>query len=131
MIKICKNCKKEYIKGKGSLGIYCSNKCQGELKYKESIQLWLSNKLEGWTGKSRKLKPFIIRWLKETRGSACSNCGWDKFHLIDNKSLTEINHIDGDAENCTPENLEILCPNCHSLTSNFRNRNKDSKRNRK
>lgn len=31
----------------------------------------------------------------------------------------QIDHIDGDYKNCRPENLRILCPNCHSLTPTF------------
>ena len=31
----------------------------------------------------------------------------------------EIHHIDGDCTNNKMENLQLLCPNCHSLTSNF------------
>lgn len=43
----------------------------------------------------------------------CSKCGlgeiWqDKFIQL------EINHIDGDWMNCLFENLEYICPNCHS-----------------
>lgn len=34
----------------------------------------------------------------------------------------EINHIDGDKLNNSKENLELLCPNCHSLTSNYRSK---------
>ena len=30
-----------------------------------------------------------------------------------------LHHIDGDRWNNTIDNLEILCPNCHSLTDNF------------
>jgi hypothetical protein len=40
----------------------------------------------------------------------------------------QIDHIDGDASNSFIENLRILCPNCHSMTSTFRNRNKNSVR---
>jgi 5-methylcytosine-specific restriction endonuclease McrA len=36
----------------------------------------------------------------------------------------EINHIDGNASNTWEENLEVLCPNCHSLTTNYKNHNK-------
>lgn len=43
----------------------------------------------------------------------------------------EVNHIDGNAKNNIEENLELLCPNCHSLTHNFRNLNKKSARTRK
>lgn len=45
-------------------------------------------------------------------------------------SLTEVDHIDGDAHNCRPTNLKILCPNCHSMTPAFRARNSGSKRSR-
>ena len=34
----------------------------------------------------------------------------------------EVHHIDGDSDNNDPGNLEILCPNHHSITQNFRNR---------
>jgi 5-methylcytosine-specific restriction endonuclease McrA len=30
-----------------------------------------------------------------------------------------VNHKDGDSENHRPDNLELLCPGCHSLTPNF------------
>ena len=30
-----------------------------------------------------------------------------------------MHHIDGDCTNNKMENLQLLCPNCHSLTSNF------------
>jgi 5-methylcytosine-specific restriction endonuclease McrA len=29
------------------------------------------------------------------------------------------NHIDGDSENHRPENLELLCGGCHSLTPHY------------
>lgn len=114
-----------------SRGKFCSNRCQGELTVKTSVTNWLQGIIPGWAGKTRNLKSFVRKWLKDTRGSACSKCGWDENHPSDGRSLTEINHIDGDAENCTPQNLEILCPNCHSMTTNYKNRNKSSKRNRK
>jgi 5-methylcytosine-specific restriction endonuclease McrA len=31
---------------------------------------------------------------------------------------------DGNSENNLEENLRLLCPNCHSLSPNFRNLNK-------
>lgn len=31
-----------------------------------------------------------------------------------------MHHIDGDNTNHTLENLQILCPNCHAQTENFR-----------
>lgn len=35
----------------------------------------------------------------------------------------ELHHIDGDRFNNQLENLQILCPNCHSLTPNHSKKN--------
>lgn len=44
----------------------------------------------------------------------------------------EIEHIDGDCMNNHPNNMEVLCPNHHSLTATYRALNKGkSTRNRK
>jgi len=51
----------------------------------------------------------------------CNHCG-----IIDwnGKSLVlELEHIDGNNTNNSRENLECICPNCHSQTSTFRGRN--------
>lgn len=41
--------------------------------------------------------------------------------MWNNKKLVlQIHHIDGNSSNNTFENLQIVCPNCHSQTSNFR-----------
>lgn len=40
----------------------------------------------------------------------CNRCGWDE--CID---ILQVHHIDHDKTNVSIENLEILCPNCHTL----------------
>lgn len=127
----CIVCGVEFKPWYASAATYCSNKCQGELKQRTLIEKWLKGEYKGWLGVTRQLAAPIRLWLKQSRGSACCKCGWDLKHPIDGKSLTEINHIDGNAENSIPENLEILCPNCHSMTVNYKTRNKGSKRNKK
>lgn len=64
----------------------------------------------------------------------CSKCGYD-IHADGNKySICELHHIDGDNHNHKLENLELLCPNCHALTSNYkfrkRSRNDNIKNNK-
>jgi Zn finger protein HypA/HybF involved in hydrogenase expression len=130
-MSLCKTCKIEFKPIKNSEDLYCSNKCQHDYQYCSYISRWLNKEECGWTSKTRQVSKHIKRWLKETRGTACSECGWDEEHPIDNAPLTEIDHIDGDAENNRPENLRVLCPNCHSKTVTYRARNKSSKRQRK
>jgi hypothetical protein len=36
----------------------------------------------------------------------------------------ELDHVDGDWLNNTPENLRLLCPNCHAITPTYCGRNK-------
>lgn len=55
--------------------------------------------------------------LKE--GARCSKCGWSKTNPTTGKVPLTVNHKDGDATHTVPENLELLCPNCHALTPNY------------
>ena len=58
----------------------------------------------------------------------CSKCGWNEIHPTTGKVPLQVNHIDGDAKNGEESNLEVLCPNCHSLTHNFGRLNKNGTR---
>jgi len=50
----------------------------------------------------------------------CNRCGIINWN---NENITlEIEHKDGDNWNNKKDNLELLCPNCHSQTSTFRKR---------
>jgi hypothetical protein len=57
-------------------------------------------------------------------GYVCNRCKISDWLGL--KIILEVNHKDGDAENNSIPNLEFLCPNCHSLTPNFRALNKGS-----
>ena len=69
--------------------------------------------LKSWTW-------FRERFFEE-RGRICERCGWCKKHPVTNLPPVQIHHIDGNHENRDDSNLIVLCPNCHSLTSNFMN----------
>ena len=55
----------------------------------------------------------------EQRGRVCERCGWSCKNTYHNIVPVQINHKDGNRDNNLDENLEILCPNCHSLTEHF------------
>ena len=51
----------------------------------------------------------------------CERCGLNTWQ--GSPLPLEIHHIDGNRRNHDLSNLQILCPNCHSQTSNWRSRN--------
>jgi|SRR3989338_3089224 len=51
----------------------------------------------------------------------CEQCGWAKY-TDDGYLPLELDHINGDRHDNRLQNLRVLCPNCHSLTSNHRGR---------
>ena len=55
------------------------------------------------------------------RGHKCECCGLETW--LDEPITLELHHKDGDKLNNTLENLSLLCPNCHSLTDDWRGRN--------
>ena len=57
----------------------------------------------------------------------CQICGWCQKTEGMIYSPCELHHIDGNPHNHKLENLILICPNCHSLTDNYRSKNKSSK----
>jgi Zn finger protein HypA/HybF involved in hydrogenase expression len=56
----------------------------------------------------------------------CNHCGiyeWNGKPIV-----LELEHKDGNHSNNERENLEAICPNCHSQTNTWRGRNKTNKR---
>lgn len=68
-----------------------------------------------------RLRKRIILEQKEK----CNRCGLNEW--LGEKISLELEHIDGNNENNERENLEVLCPNCHSLTKTWRGRNKKNR----
>lgn len=110
---------------------FCSHKCEQKSINSQKISDWLAGLYIGYSGKMFSIRSFIRKYLIREAGNQCSKCGWNKIHSVTNKCPLEINHIDGNPLNERPSNLEVLCPNCHSLTYNFRSLNKNSPRKRK
>ena len=65
----------------------------------------------------------IKRYLFEKYNNKCARCGWSKINIFTNNIPLEIEHIDGNYENNNEDNLILLCPNCHALTSTYKGAN--------
>lgn len=95
---------------------------------REIIDVAIAKQKETWR---RKLLEIPIENLKfdtlrrriiiEQDGK-CNHCGLSIW--MGHEIILEIDHIDGDNTNNKRLNLEAICPNCHSLTSTWRGRNK-------
>lgn len=99
---------------------FCSNKCCGLHRF--------------WTETVPRVELGLVddrvtlrKYLFHMRGHACEQCrqsDWESQPMP-----LEVDHIDGDAGNNHPDNLRLLCPNCHALqpTSKGRNRGRGRK----
>lgn len=66
-----------------------------------------------------KLKNRLIKeGLKQNKCECCGIEGWNGKQL-----MCELDHINGISTDHRIENLQILCPNCHSQTDTFRAKN--------
>ena len=101
---------------------YCNQSCQNKYQRDQKVNLWLEGKHNGMRGKTSTAR-FIKHHLIETRGEKCEKCEWCQVNERTGKVPIELNHIDGNFMNNSIVNLELLCPNCHSLTPTYKSLN--------
>ena len=56
--------------------------------------------------------------IKEYKCECCGNTEWNKKPIA-----LELHHVNGIKNDLRLENLQILCPNCHAFTDNYRGKN--------
>jgi len=83
-------------------------------------QAWSkSQQLKDWSEYKSKtsIKPHLI----SLRGHKCEECKLDLW--LESPIPLELHHIDGNRTNNELENLQLVCPNCHAFTDNYRGKN--------
>ena len=117
-IATCKGCSQEFsYRPSQKNGIYCTNKCQMKHQQKMDVDGWLRGENDG--GNGFQLSRHIRHYLIESSDNKCSQCGWSQTNPNTGNVPLQIDHIDGDPHNHAVNNLRVLCPNCHSLTSTY------------
>lgn len=119
----CLTCTKLTTRGRRK---YCSLKCQQEYQFRIRVAA-----LENGTYRAYNCNKFIRKYLISKIGERCSRCGWSERHSKTGRVPVEVEHMDGNWENTRPDNLTLLCPNCHSLTETFRGLNRGRGRSRR
>ena len=72
-----------------------------------------------------KLRQRILKeGLKEHKCEYCNNTEW-----LGNPIALELHHINGIKNDLRIENLQMLCPNCHAYTDNYRGKGIQPKKN--
>ena len=125
MEKLCKYCGKELSRKQENLEYgFCSHQCFRNYSKEEKIQKWLNEEISE-DGK-KIISTFIREYLFEVNDNKCELCGWGEENPYTKKVPLEIHHKDGNHFNNKKENLQLLCPNCHSLTESFRKQKSDT-----
>ena len=125
----CLNCGKELINTKNTKHKYCSNSCQHEYNYKEWVKQYKEDNSIAKSSKWGQIPEQLRRYIFEKFENKCCLCGWSEINPYTNTLPLEIDHIDGNSENNSEDNLRLICPNCHSLTPTYRGANRGNGRN--
>ena len=117
--KCCKNCNISLTSWRQKCNTYCSAECRKEYQQKEILEKILKGE--------EHLPRFLKRYLVKTVGDFCVLCKhsgeWNGLPLV-----LELDHIDGNSDNCLPSNLRLLCPNCHSQQPTSKGNGKNHKK---
>ncbi len=105
----CLICKSPILAGlnKKTCSRQCANIHRTGIKYK-------LNQPKDKVKSQRALKMRLI----SKRGKFCERCGYSKIEIL------EVHHKDRDRKNNELDNLELICPNCHSEEHFLKNRKK-------
>lgn len=120
----CAHCAKPLVNRHSK---FCNHQCQIDYQYSQYITRWFAGQESGEKYPGEIAGP-VRRWLFLRAKHACEKCKWAEVNPTSGRIPLTANHIDGNSRNTVPTNLELLCPNCHSLTSSYGNLNRGNGR---
>lgn len=121
--RYCLNCGKQLSKSQNK---YCSTICQNEYQRNQDVEKIFNGEMSGLKNaitSSPKIKDSLRSYLLKRANYSCEICGCNWINPYSNQTILEIHHIDGNRNNNLEDNLQVLCPNCHAMTPNYRGLN--------
>jgi hypothetical protein len=91
----CRHCEKQFLAAPSQKRIYCSRRCINKSK----AGIWKAT-----------YNTVRRRMIKSGQVLHCERCGFSEF-----PDILGIHHKDRNRHNNALSNLEVLCPNCHSI----------------
>lgn len=103
---------------------YCDNVCNAQhLKAKPSREWQDKALVEGCTWREMRGRWKSLRGRLVAEIGKCEICGQPPTWNGQPLSL-ELDHIDGDLDHNTRDNLRVVCPHCHTQTAHYGSKNK-------
>lgn len=104
-------------KSKGGIN---SAKAKKKRNYEKNKMYYETGQFNKLVNINKDLKPYYKEKILEEQNNKCNTCKnntWNNLPLV-----LEIHHKDGNKYNYLRENVECLCPNCHSQTDTWKTR---------
>jgi len=88
--------------------------------YRDELGILVQKWTTGECYRAANLHPWIRFYLLEQANFSCTWCGDSQKNPVSDGYILQVDHIDGDSTNQCPQNLRVLCYNCHSLTETYK-----------
>jgi Zn finger protein HypA/HybF involved in hydrogenase expression len=115
--KLCRHCSAPFTTTIHKNKIYCKQCISNKIPSQNRRVVNLDNAL---TDSTRK------KILIDIYGKKCSICLNDTW--LNGPIPIEIDHVDGNSDNNSQNNLRLICPNCHATTMTYKGKNKGNGR---
>lgn len=114
-MKKCIECEKVLVNKKSK---FCSSECFNKNIFKQGMERYEKGLVIE--------RAVMKRYFLVSNPYECTICHISEW--IDKPISLHLDHIDGNPSNNNPNNLRLLCPNCHSQTPFYGAKNKGSGR---